>query len=450
MTCPRCDATIKASMRRCPKCGLPLSYADKVENRDRLPLKSVFIRAGLVLAAIMLTLVVALLIEEPIRIRRQNREITKKYVNQVVETLTLDSGYKAHALTFFGEDGDCVYLEELGQSYMFVGGIARVEVPDYIWFDKDPTLIDNALITFSPVYISASGQKTRIPVFSVEVEVPEAPVTITQPARDNVTVITSQTGLSMDVIYGSQVIINGEDVSSKVTRDGKLDLTLNIEPIGDNNVSIIVRTDNHKEARRDLVFYREEMDIELEVATSVSFISRLNYMTVTGKTEPGAWITVDTNHDADSLKINQQTGVFSFRARFSAYGQNLVSFHASMADRKDSAISFYVDYLPAKGEYTRNAWQMDYAQLRLLYEQWHGRVFLCIGKIVDTITSGDKTLSIMNVGNSENVKLVALENQSNQGRFLQGEEYALYSDVAGRVFYGDTYIPYLIARYTKD
>ena len=56
----------------------------------------------------------------------------------------------------------------------------------------------------------------------------------------------------------------------------------------------------------------------------------------------------------------------------------------------------------------------------------------------------------MNVGNSENVKLVALENQSNQGRFLQGEEYALYSDVAGRVFYGDTYIPYLIARYTKD
>ena len=177
MTCPRCDATIKASMRRCPKRGLPLSYADKVENRDRLPLKSVFIRAGLVLAAIMLTLVVALLIEEPIRIRRQNREITKKYVNQVVETLTLDSGYKAHALTFFGEDGDCVYLEELGQSYMFVGGIARVEVPDYIWFDKDPTLIDNALITFSPVYISASGQKTRIPVFSVEVEVPEAPVT---------------------------------------------------------------------------------------------------------------------------------------------------------------------------------------------------------------------------------------------------------------------------------
>jgi hypothetical protein len=109
-----------------------------------------------------------------------------------------------------------------------------------------------------------------------------------------------------------------------------------------------------------------------------------------------------------------------------------------------------VDYLPAKAEYTRNAWQMDYAQLTRYYEQWHGRVFLCIGKIVDTITSGDKTLSIMNVGNSENVKLVALENQSNQGRFLQGEEYALYSDVAGRVFYGDTYIPYLIARYTKD
>ncbi len=450
MTCPRCGATIKASMSKCAKCGLPLNYEDKVAGDDKLPLKNLLGRAALVVLAALVTLIIFLLIEEPLRIRRQNAAITKQYVKQTVESITLENGIKGHALTFFGEDGDCVYIEELGESYMFVGGIARVVFPDYIWFESDPTTIDNALITFSPVYISSTGKKTRIPVFSIKVDVPEAPVTITQPTSDHVTVITAQTGLAMNVVYGSQVIINGEDVSDKVDRSGNLALTLNIEPIGDNNISIIVRTDNHKEARRDIVFYREVMDINLEVDASVQYISRLNYMTVSGRTEPGAMITVDTDYERDSLTMDQMTGKFSFRARFATYGKNLVSFRSSIAGRRDSAISFYVDYLPAKAEYTRNAWQMDYAHLLPYYEQWNGRVFLCIGQIVDTYVDSGTSYSIMNVGNAQDVKLVALENQSNVGRLLQGEEYAMYADVAGRIFYNDNYIPYLIARYSRD
>ncbi|MBQ3760942.1 MAG: zinc ribbon domain-containing protein [Clostridia bacterium] len=450
MVCPRCGATIKASMKKCSKCGLPLSYQDKVSGDDKLPLKTLLIRCVLVLLAFAVTVILFVAIEEPLRIRAKNKRITEEYVNQVVESLKLDSGYQGHAFTFFGEDGDCIYIEELGESFMFVGGIARVEVPDYIWFQEDPTNIDNAMITFSPIYVSSTGKKTRIPVFSVQVDVPEAPVTITQPTTDRLTVITSQTGLSMNVVYGSQVIINGEDVSSKVDRSGNLNLTLNIEPIGDNNISIIVRTPHHKEARRDLVFYREEMEINLEVASSVQYISRLNYMTVSGVSEPGASITVDSDYERGSLKVDDETGKFSFRAKFSAYGKNLVVFRASKEGKKDSTISFYVDYLPAKAEYTRYAWTMDYAQLSLLYEQWHGRVFLCMGRIVASYMESGTLYSIMNVGNNADIKLVALINESNEGQFLVGNEYALYADVEGRLFYNNSYIPCLIARYTRD
>ena len=450
MVCPRCGATIKASMKKCAKCGLPLSYQDKVAGDDKLPLKTLLLRSLLVLGAFLLTVITAVAIEEPLRIRAENKRITREYVNQVVETITLENGYKGHAFTFFGKDGDCVYIDELGQSFMFVGGIARVEVPDYVWFDEDPTDTENSTITFSPIYVSSTGKKTRIPVFSIKVDVPEAPVTITQPASERVTVITSQTGLSMNVVYGSQVIINGEDVSSKVDRSGNLNLTLNIQPIGDNNISIIVRTPNHREARRDLVFYREEMEINLEVASSVQYISRLNYMTISGMSEPGAAITVDSDYERDSLKVDSATGKFSFRAKFSAYGKNLVIFRASMEGKKDSTVSFYVDYLPAKAEYTRNAWQMDYAQLTRYYEQWHGRVFLCMGRIVNNYMDGGVMYSIMNVGNDSDVKLVALVNESNAGQFLVGQEYALYADVEGRLFYKSSYIPLLTARYTKD
>ena len=450
MVCPRCGATIKASMRKCAKCGLPLSYQDKVNRNDQLPIKTLLFRSALVLLAALVTLIIFILIEEPLRIRNKNKNITEQYVNQVVESLVLDNGYQGHAFTFFGTDGDCVYIEELGESFMFVGGLARVEVPDYVWFESDPTNIENALITFSPIYISSTGKKTRIPVFSVQVPVPEAPVTISNPKSDRVTVITSQTGLDMNVVYGSQVIINGEDVSDKVDRSGNLSLTLNIEPIGDNNISIIVRTANHKEARRDIVFYRDPMEINLEVASSVQYISRLNYMTVSGVSEPGATITVDSDYERGSLTVDESTGKFSFRARFSTYGKNLVIFRASMEGKKDSVISFYVDYLPAKAEYTRYAWTMDYAQLSAYYEQWNGRVFLCMGQIVANYMDSGTMYSIMNVGNASDVKLVALINESNTGQFLVGQEYALYADVSGRLFYQNNYIPMLIARYTRD
>ena len=451
MKCPKCGAPIRATMNVCKNCGTPLNYQDRTEKDDVTPMGQLVLRVLLVIAAAIVTLCLVLFIVMRVHYVRQNKRITEKFVDQTIEAVKFENGMVGHALTFFGEDGDSVYIEELGQSYMFVGGVARAEFPDYIWFKNlDPTAVDDAEITFSPIYISSSGKKTRIPVFSVNVAVPESPVTVTAPTEDRLTVITSQTGLSMNVVYGSTVIINGEDVSSQVDRSGNLNLTLNIQPIGDNNISIVVRTDSHREARRDIVFYREEMDIELEVASSVLYTSTKNFMTISGKTEPGAWIVVDTDYDRDSLVIDQQTGKFSFKAKFSRYGNNPVAFHATKDGRRDSSISFNVKYLPAKAEYTRNAWTMDYAQLSLYYEQWNGKVFLCMGKIVAVVEENGIRYSIMNVGNNTDVKLVALENQSNVGNLAQGNEYAVYADVSGRLFYGDKYIPALIARYNRD
>ena len=41
---------------------------------------------------------------------------------------------------------------------------------------------------------------------------------------------------------------------------------------------------------------------------------------------------------------------------------------------------------------------MDYKQLRVIYEQWRGRVFLCNGKIVDVYYEGEKQFAVMDVG----------------------------------------------------
>ncbi len=317
-------------MDECPRCGLPLISTDKAQMDQPLPVRTLIVRTLIVLLGILITAALFTFAGVRVYYWRDAKRLERDYVNHTIELITMDNGVQGHAISFFGKDGDSVYIEELGKSYQYIGGVARVEFADYIWFDSDPEDIESAELTISPVHISAAGRKTRLPAFTINVPVPEAPVTITSPTTDHVNVITSLATINMNVVYGSQVIINGEDVTSKVDRSGALSLNVNVYPIGDNNISIIVRTDHHKEARRDLVFFRDEMEINLELATSVGYTSTLNYMTIVGKTDPGAWIDVDSNYDPASLVIDQQTGEFSFKAKFSSYGDNIVSFRATM------------------------------------------------------------------------------------------------------------------------
>ena len=446
MNCPKCGTRIKKGMEHCPRCGLGTLVTDDQKTTEIVPLRMLILRAFLVFLGLLVTICVITFISVRIHFNNENKRIEKKYDNHVIEETVYDNGMIGHAISFFAEDGDTIYIEELRQSFMVVGNVARVEFPDYVWFDIDPSNIESANIKLSPILIRENGEKIKLPAFSMNIAVPEAPVKVNSPAQAYNTVVTSIVGIDVDVVYGSQVIINGEDVSDRVDRSGKLNLNLNVYPIGENNISIIVRTDQHKEARRDLVFYRNKMEIELELDPSVGTSSQLAYMTVSGKTEPGAWIEVDTSHDTSSVKIDQQTGEFSFRARFSTFGDNLVRLRATKEGKPDSEISFYVSYLPAKAEYSRNAWAMDYQQLRLIYEQWHGRVFLCKGRIVDMYYEGDTQYSVMNVGKNEE-QLIILENQSDVGSLNVGANYEVYADVAGRLFYKSGYCPHLIARY---
>ncbi len=446
MNCPKCGAKIKKGMDRCPKCGLGTLVTDNTKPVEVVPMRRILLRALFVFLGVLVTVCVVTFIGVRIHYNNENKRIEKKYDNHVVEEITYDNGMIGHAISFFAEDGDTIYIEELRESFMVVGNVARVEFPDYIWFEIDPSNIESADIKLSPILIKENGEKIKLPAFSMNIAVPEAPIKINSPAQDYNTVVTSIVGIDVSVVYGSQVIINGEDVSDRVDRSGGLNLNLNVYPIGENNISIIVRTDQHKEARRDLVFFRNEMEINLELDPSVGTTSQLAYMTVSGKTEPGAYIEVDTSHDASSVKIDQATGEFSFRARFSVFGDNLVRFRATKEGKPDSEISFYVSYLPAKAEYSRNAWAMDYQQLRLIYEQWHGRVFLCKGRIVDMYYEGETQYSVMNVGKDEE-QLIILENQSDVGSLNVGAYYEVYADVEGRLFYKSGYCPHLIARY---
>ena len=71
--------------------------------------------------------------------------------------------------------------------------------------------------------------------------------------------------LQLQVVPGSSLFVNGEDLTSRLDRSGAFSGDVSVRPIGDNTYTVIVRTPQHKETRRDITIYREQFDIEIEL-----------------------------------------------------------------------------------------------------------------------------------------------------------------------------------------
>jgi hypothetical protein len=170
-------------------------------------------------------------------------------------------------------------------------------------------------------------------------------------------------------------------------------------------------------------------------------------MAVTGTTEPGASIEVDTDHIPESLTVDQQTGRFSFVAQFSNYGNNIIRFRATKEGKQDAQLVLNVDYRPSLDELSGRAWAMDYPQLRLLFENWRYQSFVCKGPIIDSFTDdeGRKCL-VMDVGTTER-QLVILVNDTTITSPTLGRSYQAYAYVDGQHMYQSEYYPMLVALY---
>ena len=379
---------------------------------------------------------------------RESRPYTSGSVAYAqIEQIKMDHNKPGHAVTIFGTDGDTIYIDELGQSYVILGGLVRIEVEDAFWFDRDPEEIAMAKIQLTPTLYREDGTRQELPIIEYEVDTPYTPVTLSSPSSTKETVYSSVYQLEMNVVPGSTVLINGEDISDTVDREGLVTANVNVYPQGDNRISLYASTPHHKDTRMDIVLHRPVMEVALELSANTQYTSTRSLLEIRGALDPSAQLVIDTDYEEESYSVDPTTGDFSFRAKFDTIGFNTVRFRAVKEGCEDSIISFQVYYLPSLAEYSRNAWIMDYAQLRLLYEQWLGRVFQCVGTVYDTFYDGDTQYVVMNVGNKEDVKLIVLENMSNTASFDSDIQYRVYADVAGDYYYDATDYPLLVARY---
>lgn len=400
-------------------------------------------------------------LSQGMQVRRDNE------TNIVVSETTVD-GLPAHTLTIYGKENATVYLREMQSTYVIADGKVEVTVPDYMWYDTESSTFATAVetdtmdVTITPfIRYSQEGDQYQLDPIEYTVDVPLSPIHLLKPTTLRAEVGVSIYEVSINVQKGSTVIIDGTNVSTLIRETGNVSKNVQVLPVGDNTISISVKSKYCRENKMEVTLYRADQEIPLELDATV--LVEWNYEPITnekyaaateeerakmqrpsisGTTLPGASITVDFPHE--NLTVDPVTGSFSFNPLFSSLGNNDVVIRASYEGRADSVITHTVYYMPNADIYTRRAWDLDaqYTDLINYITMRKGTIYTGTGT-VERIISSTPQMAIMNIGSSTFEKLVMIENSS-KTTWEVGTKYKIYGDAYG--LYDN--MPRLTVRYT--
>ena len=387
--------------------------------------------------------------------------------NIVVSETTVD-GMPAHTLTIYGKENATVYLREMQSTYVIADGKVEVTVPDYMWYDTESSTYATAVetdtmdVTITPfIRYSQEGDQYQLDPIEYTVDVPLSPIYLLKPTTMHAEVGVSIFEVSINVQKGSTVIIDGTNVSTLIRETGNVSKNVQVLPVGDNTISISVKSKYCRENKMEVTLYRAPQEIPLELdatvlvewnyepitnekyaAASEEERAKMQRPSISGTTLPGATITVEFPHE--NLKVDPVTGSFSFTPLFSKLGNNDVVIRASYEGKADSVITHTVYYMPNADIYTRRAWDLDaqYTDLINYINIRKGTIYTGTGT-VERIISTTPQMAIMNIGNDTFEKLVMIENSS-KTTWEVGTKYKIYGDAYG--LYDN--MPRLTVRYT--
>ncbi len=387
-------------------------------------------------------------ISQGAEVRRANDAYAECFESEV-------DGRPAHTFIIHGRENATVLLRETQATYVVADGVVNVTIPDYMWYDTDSSTYaveaegDTMDVTVSPfIRYSQEGEQYELEPLRFTIDVPESPVYLLNPATLRAEVGVSIFEVRINVQAGSTVVIDGTNVSTLIRETGNVSKNVQVLPVGDNTISISVKSKYCRETKMEVVLYRAPQEIPLELVPTV--ITEWNYeaddpvnqASISGSTLPGATVTVESPHE--NLEVDNTTGDFKFKPLFPLLGNNEVVIRSSYEGRADSVITHTVYYMPTADVYTRRAWDLDsqYSDLINYISIRKGTIYVGTG-VIRRIISGTPQLAVMDIGNANFEKLVLLENSS-KTTWVVGVKYRIYGEAYGLY---DT-MPRLTVRYT--
>lgn len=379
----------------------------------------------------------------------KDRQAERNLANQASVTASIKDDLAAHTILIPGEDGQQIYIRELHTSYIVTGGFATVEVADHVWYDELTDFIGETMdVTLTPFVKTSGGQQKPLDPITYEISIPLSPITLNTPDGLRTEVATAMYSMNFTVRPGSTVYINDEDVSDTVNSDdGSFTYNATVQPIGDNNFVVRVRSQYCRENSMTVTLYREPQEIPLDLSADTYSSTSNKAIEIRATTLPGATVEILSPHSDLNITEIDTTGAFSFYAVFDKIGYNTVVITASVPGKKTSRVEYQIYYLPNPDEYTIKAWPLNPAEYSELLANNNVRtantqVYVAIGTIAEIISEKPQ-MAIMYTSEDGKSQPVLLENFT-KTTWKVGEYYRIYGDANG------TYsnMPRLSARYT--
>ncbi|MGI6214638.1 MAG: hypothetical protein ACOYIT_01945 [Christensenellales bacterium] len=367
----------------------------------------------------------------------------------------------AHTIRIPAQEGAQIYIKELRKSFMAVGGYASFQVPDYFWYelieekpnDKDTHLPATMEVSLTPYIRAETGEQVAMRPVKYTIDIPQSPLMLISPSTLYTETSMPLYNIKFQVMTNSQVFINGEDYSSFVnTQDGLISYNAPIHPIGDNKITITVRSQYYRMNTTTIIIHRAVQDIPLDLAATLDDESDRSRMPIFATTRAGATITVLTPYEnLDTSKLDS-TGEFSFDAIFDHFGTNTIRIQADYPGKQSTVIEYNVYYVPNPNTYTTRAWALNdgfgypdlLANLPKRIEKT--QVYVMTGVAVESVSEKPQLIIFdISDGKTSSALPVLLENQSKTTWEL-GERYRIYGEAYG--MYNN--MPRLVARYTYE
>lgn len=347
----------------------------------------------------------------------------------LVERALLD-GSVWHKITFYGEDGERVLIEDPRESKAIRDGVAEFFLNDE-YFVSRSRLEDGDVITVSlkATLFSKTGEETAITVPSYTIDIPDSPLKIILPEQQNYETNENRVPLKIKVTPGSRVLIGDNNVSDLVDAEGYLTTTAEVQPVGVNTIRITVETEGHRPAVYDLKVNRPELAVRFELDSNPPASTKDSSIVFSGVTEPGATITTEAKISGGSTDVNAE-GRFEFTVRFTRYGENLIDLSIKSADGRTSRITYRINRTPEISSYTKSAWVMDYPYLSTSTNALIGKIFECKGTVVKKIDDETSNYYLFDVGTAGVTQYIVLEYNADGG-LTEGSYYTIFADVTG-------------------
>ena len=369
--------------------------------------------------------------------------------SKAIVSAGIQNDLAAHTIMIPGEDGTTIYIKELHASYMVDNGFATIVVPDHTWYDNlEGSLDDTMDVTLTPFLKSSSGRQVPMDPVTYTITIPLSPITLDTPDSMRMTVSTTMYTIKIIVLPGSRVTVNGNDYSDTVSSiTGEMSYNATVQPIGDNDFNIVVRSQYCRDNAIKVVLYRAPQEIPLDLAVGTYGTTDRNVMKVTATTLPGAYVTVTTPHSDLDITDLDTTGKFTFNALFDKIGDNTISITSSYPGKKPSTVDHTVYYLPPADEYTVKAWPLDAANYSELLSNIAVRAARCqvyvVKGVVQYSVSDKPQMVVINTSEDGKSQPVLVKNYT-KTKWEVGQYYRLYADAYS------TYnsMPSLNARYT--